>query len=151
MAAGLFEAGADEAGELAAAPEAPVTPTMPLALRLNPETRKHVLNSDGAFASLHPVDSQVVNALFIVSKALRSSPETGNGLRGLGSPRSPRARAFVEDQVRLALKDLISGGDIQVLGIEFEPSSYTAKVGVDYVNLRLPLALQVKQRVNSSL
>jgi hypothetical protein len=143
---GDLEAGEGEAGEAIPSPVAGAKLVAPSALQLDPVTRRHVLNADGTFASLHPVDAQVVNALLIARGKLRSSPETGNGIWELQSPHEARAKAFVEDQVRLALRDLTSAGDITILAIVFETSGqYATLVGVDYYNNRLPKPLRFQQ------
>lgn len=141
---GSFDLGADSLGDGLDAPTPSPARTAPAAILFDVTTRQHVLNEDGTFEYLHPVDAAVVNALFIARGRLSSSPTTGARFREIRSAYDPRARATAEDMVRQALKSLTDSGDVTIVAISYEAAGENRpEIGVDYYNNRvLPRELQ---------
>lgn len=143
---GYYDAGDADAGAPPPSLSASTSRLRPQALEFDPQTRAHVLQSDGTYASLHPVDSAVVLALFIERGKLRSATTTGNKLPTIPSPHDRRAKALATDYVKQALADLIARGDVSVLDVRLETrGSYATFVEVDYINERLyPRTVQTR-------
>ncbi len=136
--AGDYDAGEDEGGDELPGPAASAARTAPAALLLDVSTRRHVLQADGTFQALHPVDAAVINALFIARGKLRLAPGLGNRFREIRSPYDPRAQAVATDMVREALADEIRAGLVTVVQVRVEARSANAiEIAVDYFNERL--------------
>lgn len=136
--AGEYLAGDEDAGDPFASAEPSEPRARPAALYFDPRTRRHTLEDDGSFTTLHPVDAAVELAMFMVQGRIVASPTTGNALDRTGSPHDIRARRKVEDAVRLALKALVDRGDITIESIDFEVHGAYAKfVGLSYTNMRV--------------
>lgn len=136
--AGDYDAGEDGAGDDLAGPAASAARVAPAALLLDVSTRRHVLQADGTFQSLHPVDAAVINALFIARGKLRLVPNMGVRFREIRSPHDPRAQFIAADMVREALADEIRAGLVTIVQVRVEARSANAmEIAVDYFNERL--------------
>lgn len=138
MGAGHFGAGVGRAGFDDTTYSAEVVRVRPAARLFDPVTRDYVLDSDGLYEGIHPVDAAVQQAMHFVAKRLTSAPDAGNTLREIKSAFEPRVRSNVENRVRAALAHLVARRDITIDSIEFEPGGkYGLKVGLAYWNERL--------------
>lgn len=135
---GPFDLGEGLLGDAPAEPSPRVPKTPPAALRFDPQTRRHVIGDDGAYAASHPVDAKVVNQLLMMRGRIRSAGDTGARYREVPSAYHPRAKSMVEDMTRQALAESTRSGDITIVAITMEPRPTGGMlVGVDYHNNRL--------------
>lgn len=109
----------------------------PAALKVDGQTKDYVLDAQGRFVGVHPVDAKVFHRLRILSGSIRSAPTTGQGIGALKYIDKATIDAFVRDQITLALSDMVAGGDIAVRAITVDASVAGRVVfQVDYTNLR---------------
>ncbi len=121
MGLGSAPAGSGPAGlDLAASTDQRFAAT-PVALAFDGLTRDFRLDANGRYVSAHPVDTKVFHRLRILAGSMRSAPATGNGIGGKWID-SKTIEATVRDQIRIALEDMISAGEIEDRGVELDLS-----------------------------
>lgn len=120
-------------GFFVTAPGALSPPSPLLADNINPETRD--------FASLE-IGSDVVDAQVIIAVGTirNSGPSVVNvGIDLTSDKMDEQFKRRTESDVQIALRTLISNGDIRLIGVTFdfdEPENQFAQARVQYVNLR---------------
>lgn len=89
------------------------------------------------FTDVHPIDEQVVGALWRVSKSGASVWAIGNDLRTVRLFEAGFAR-LVESKARNALKSLVAGGfiTIEAIRVTSDESDNAATLVVEYINQR---------------
>lgn len=136
--AGEYDYGEDDYGDPPAELAASAVPPKLSALFFDPATRRHVLNGDGSFAQIHPVDAKFINAINVAREKFPSVKDTGAAFWKLGSPYDPRAQRKCEDWAKQATKEIVAAGDASLDGVVFEPHGPNgAFIEVSYTNLRL--------------
>lgn len=119
---------------------APITPspTRPRALQFDPQTRDHVMDANGRYVDIHPVDAGVVSSMMFAQGRIVSAPTVGQTLAQAEGGNS--LTKDVENRVRLAVAWLVNRGDIEIVAIRVDQTSGKAfEVELDYYNLRLPM------------
>ncbi len=150
MGLGSYGAGMGPAGEdpLAAA-SAPRSVTPPAALWFDGATRDFLLDSQGRYLGIHPVDQRAALALLIAYGTISSAPTTGNKVRRIQKIiRSTPDQ--VRDYVSQCLDSLIRAGDIVVRDVQVETNRLVGSItlAVSYTNLRTSKKAAATIRVN---
>lgn len=102
---------------------------------------KTLLLSGSAYASLHPVDSQMAIGLLFAQGRFLGDPTIGHTLHlvELGQP-TARLQRDVEERVRSAnpVARLLSAGDVEILSVQVEQDASIGRLSVQttYRNLR---------------
>jgi hypothetical protein len=140
MGTGLFAAGLGRAGtDPVYVPAIATPPTLPAAVKWDPNARQWVQNADGTMAAVHPVDQIVALRLTLEEGSVPSARSVGNNVRRRIARVAPaRVPSIIADEVRLVLSDLIANGDVRVVSITVDqtmPGRVT--FAVTYLNLRL--------------
>lgn len=132
--AGVLGAGADapvESGTIAPSAPPGYVPLFDIATKSFPR------GPDGRLKFVHWVDQAVALALGVFNGAHASDPDLGNRLRTIKRIAPNKLQAEVEDIVRLALKNLLDAGHIEVTQIIADGSIRGRTLtAVHYLNLR---------------
>lgn len=136
---GWFPAGIGPAGyDPVVPPDAPRNVRPPAALRLDGASRDYVLDDDGFYAELHPVDQKVALALLVSRGAIAAVPGLGNKLRTIRRVSAAVAETLTRQYIREALADLIRGKSIEVESVVVDTSvAGRLLFSVAYKNLEL--------------
>lgn len=111
--------------------------TRSVAIHFDGLTRDFPLEADGHYTSIHPVDSAMQMRLMVAAKGIKSSPTTGNGLKGNEHLDPRKVDSFARDQVRIATLDLVERGDVTIDMISVATTRGALMVEVNYFNERL--------------
>lgn len=112
---GWFPAGIGPAGyDPVIPPDAPRRVRPPAALRYDGATRDFLLDANGFYEEIHPVDQKVALALCISRGAVAAVPELGNQLRTIRRTSRAVAETIAKQFVREALADLTRGKSITI-------------------------------------
>jgi hypothetical protein len=110
--------------------------TAPVALRYDGATKDFLLDANGHYLGIHPVDQQVALALICGLGTMPAAPKVGAAFRQIKriTPSTPKQ---AEDMARTALSSLVSGGLIKIVAIEVETTALQGAVliAVTYVNM----------------
>jgi hypothetical protein len=138
MGAGDYEAGSGPAGSDPVVSTGPsIAKRYPVPI-FDPATKDFTLNSDGQYASTHPVDQAVALALGIQLGKVTSDVALGNSLKEIVKAGAPTLQSNVETRIRVALKTLLDAGDIELGTITVETAQFGGfAVAVPYRNLRV--------------
>ena len=132
-----------------AEPSLPRVAEYPRAVLFDGATRGAVLQSDGFYQPVHPVDQRVELALLVQAGKVAAHPELGSELRSiehLDSSVGGRATAVIQNK----LARLVANGDIRVDRIDVETTAFGGlAAAVHYVNLRLPGSNQRTARLTT--
>lgn len=140
--AGLGPAGHDPTIDPSRAPTVPAPLDVRLfhalgAMKIDLSARDAVLDTDGTYEHVHPVDQRVALALGPAVRALKSVPNTGQTLGSLRRAGESRLAASVTSAVTFALSSLISAGEIALLSVEVTKAPRgPLSIVVRYRNLR---------------
>ncbi len=93
---------------------------IPDALEFDGQTRDFVLDDDGNYKGVHPVDAKVFLILRTVAGSIRSSKSTGQTVNAIPYIDQRTIRAEVSDRVRTALADVVAAGEITINKIELD-------------------------------
>lgn len=140
-----MSAGEHLAGELDLAGEDPSSASpqprraaLPRALLFDGATRTYLMDGDGRFLDVHPVDHEVALAVLVELGTIASSPATGSTLRRVKYLGGPTLKTEVAERLRTAVARPLQGGDIQELSITVETTTpWALFVRFEYVNKRL--------------
>jgi len=123
-------------GDLTLVPFAP--PIQPRALWFDPVSRDFLMDSNGRYLDLHPVDAAVLSQLLFEFGKIPAVPTMGQSYRQVESAFADDVLADVQARTRVALKDIVSRGDITIdnVAIDTRPTG-ALFVQVDYFNERL--------------
>ena len=140
MGAGSYPAGVGPAGFDPLVTTPPANLTLPGAPLYDPETRTFPFGPNGAARAVHPVDHYVALVCTTPRRSLASAPDEGIDFERIKRTPPASRQAVVTDEVRHALRDGISRGDLELLGAPILEDDETAGLAwaVDYKNLRLP-------------
>lgn len=134
-------AGAGGAGVGLADPTAATTPTTPWALKLDPLSRDFVMDEDGRYVSVHPVDHQAMMRLAPALGTIRSAAGQGGPWKNLEIADEATMTRRLTEEVRAAWRPLIDNGDLRLVRASSKPSAKTsgrARVEIVWMNLRDP-------------
>lgn len=133
-----LDLGDESTGDGSTTPTPDAAKRPPAAVLLDGATRRHVLNPDGSYKEVHPVDSWVEHQLLVEFRKLAASPSQGQRLREIKNPYDQRAEQTANDHVRAALADGIRRKDLTIERIVYEPHPFGGmRVAVEYFNERL--------------
>lgn len=113
----------------------------PEALLFDVVSRDILVDADGNYVSGSRVDSEVLIALGIHVGGILSERAAGGTLSDLEIDEDDIMTAEADRRVRLALSDLVTAGDVEVVEVTAtspNPHLGRARVFVAYHNLRLP-------------
>lgn len=115
---------------------APRTATTPVALWWDAASRDYLLDANGFFKSLHPVDQKMGLALTTRKGTISSVPGQGARFTEIVFAAGPALGAQVNDFVKQATADIVAAGEAQILSVSFQtPQSGSIAIQVSYVNL----------------
>lgn len=136
MGAGSFGAGIGPAGSdpVTVSPAA-VPPTTTDTPFFDPFALVYPFDSTGELETTHPVWQRVALALGIRRGALRSTPDVGIPLERLRLATDLTAQREADGAVRVALADLLSAGDIDLVAVSVD-LPWRGKFYADIRNLR---------------
>lgn len=136
---GWFAAGYGPAGyDPVIPPGAPRNVRPPDALKLDGPTKDFLLDENGFYQNIHPVDQQVALAMLVSRGAIAAVPELGNQLRTVRRVSQTVAETLARNFVREALADLVSASSISIEEIRIDVSvPGRLFVEVFYLNLEL--------------
>lgn len=145
MGAGQFPAGGFPGGPFTRAGVDPVfvAPSTPAAqpfrsVKFDLATRTFVMNTDGSFYDVHPVDQRVAMLLWIGRGSIPSASSVGHRIRQrIARVATQRIPGIVRDEVKNVLRPLIDAGDIQLTRIDVNVSiPGRTEFAAHYKNLR---------------
>jgi hypothetical protein len=121
LGAGWYAAGYGPAGyDPVIPPDAPRVVRAPDALRLDGPTKDYLLDDNGFYQSVHPVDQRVALALLVSRGAIAAAPELGNQLRTIRRVSKNVAIALAKSFVRDALNDLVTDKSIEINDVQID-------------------------------
>lgn len=133
--AGVGPAGQDPVADPSAAP--PIRPAA--AVWYDGANRDFLLDDDGGYKTLHYVDQKVALALVIGEGDIAGVPTFGSRLKSIKRGNAAQLAKRAEDAVLLALADIISRRQIEVIGVSVNTNVRGRLiVTVTYNNLLLP-------------
>jgi hypothetical protein len=128
-----------------------------VAIEFDPSTRQFVMNADGSFVGIHPVDQMVCLLLWLQQGDVPSAATLGNRIKVRISRVDPTTiPQIATDEVNTVLRALLDAGDIELASPPGGGSAVVvdtgvrgaAKIAVYYRNLRLP-GSQVRKTTGS--
>jgi hypothetical protein len=136
---GWYAAGYGPAGYAPVIPAgAPRVVRAPDALKLDGPTKDYLLDDDGFYQSVHPVDQQVALAMIVSRGAIAAVPELGNQLRTIRRVSKNVAIALAKSFVREALDGLVASKSIKINDVQIDADvPGRLFVQVMYTNLEL--------------
>lgn len=137
MGAGNFPAGFGPCGmDPLPPPVPPRSVTPPAALRFDGASKDFLLDAEGHYLAIHPVDQAVAIALLVGLGTVTSAPGVGAAFRQIKRI-TPSTKTQAEDMARSALAKLTRAKKIQILDIEVEVQlpQGAVRVAVSYANL----------------
>lgn len=150
--AGAFGAGLGSAGfDPVQNPGQSPTSVAPSALFFNPAIRDFVMDAQGRYVTVHPIDQEVVFALWLRFGSIGSAPESGSKLKDLKRQGGPTFIEQVRDICRQALGDMIARNDITVDDITVTiPTRGRTLIQVSYFNNELS-SPEMRAKQNASV
>lgn len=152
MGAGDLPAGSGAAGhdDVITMPAAREVPAWNALLR-DATTKDWLLDENGFYRTLHPVDARVELAMSTVAGAIKSAPDVGNKLRSF-EYLTVDINTRVSHEVRRVLNDEVRAGNIKIVSIvPSQPNPGALLVDLQYVNLRLSRRQQTTQTMRATL
>jgi hypothetical protein len=142
MGVGDFGAGQSPAGTDPVLRSPEVFVTFPVATLVDLGLRDHLLDDDGFWREMDPVDQAMQLAYLIRRGTLRSAPEIGHTFRELTrfSPNDPKLQEEGRRRARLAqpAQDMLSSGFARIVGTNVRsPKRGELSVEIVYQNLRI--------------
>lgn len=131
--AGSFGAGSSPAGTYTPAASNATAVTTPWALKLDAASRDFVLDDDGRYIAVHPVEHRAMMALIPRVKSIRSASAQGARWDDLPIADEATMTARWGEIVREAWRDLLAAGDLRI-------DSYAARPVNPWGRGRLELA-----------
>lgn len=110
----------------------------PKAILFDGLTRDYVLDANGRYVAIHPVDAKVQSALMFLQGKIPSSAGTGNELDTLADFYGDQAPEEARRMVRASLTPITDARDITIISIDYEAQPQGPAVEVHYTNNRLP-------------
>lgn len=139
--AGGFPAGTEPAGDDLGPDAVPLGPVRPIqAVLIDPSSGQYVLESDGQFLSIHPVDQIVIHKLATTVGTMPSVSTFGQTLLTSVPVLDSKAAARIRNVITTALDELIKAGDITIVSLEVELDDTVggSLSQLTYTNNRLP-------------
>ncbi len=116
-----------------------VVPVLPQAAFFDPALRDFPLDENGEIVSVHPVDQEMALRCGTFVRGLAPSPTTGLDWERLRRTSRQAMQSAIDDVVRQSTLDLVSRGDIELVGSPMLPEANGRPLfSVVYKNLRLP-------------
>lgn len=137
MGAGSFPAGLGLCGlDPLPNPVPPRSVTFPVALQYDGQSKDFLLDANGEYLSIHPVDQAVALALILGLGTISSAPSAGAAFRQIKRITNTTPKQ-AEDMVRAALRDLVNAKKISIVTINVETrmTQGSTLIDVTYVNL----------------
>jgi hypothetical protein len=135
-------AGAGGAGVGLADPTASSSATNPpWALKLDPISRDFVMDEDGRYVSVHPIDHQAMFRLIPARETIRSAAAQGGPWKSLEIADEATMTRRLTEEVRSLWRDLIDAKALEVVRVSSKPAPKTsgrARIRIEWKNLLDP-------------
>jgi hypothetical protein len=140
MGAGAFGAGSSPAGAYTPSASNATAATAPWALKLDPLSRDFVLDDDGLYIAVHPVEHRAMMLLIPAIDSIRSAQGQGGRWRDMEFADEATMTARFSEMVREAWRDLLTAGDVKLLRTRARPMNPwgRGRFEIDWMNLRDP-------------
>lgn len=138
--AGSFGAGSAPAGSYTPSASSATAATMPRALKLDPAARDFLLDDDGRYIAVHPVEHAAMMALVPALDSIRSAQGQGGAWRGLEIDDAATMTTRFGEMVRAAWRDLAARGDLRIESVTARPTNAwgRGRFEIVWTNLRDP-------------
>lgn len=140
MGAGAFGAGVGGAGTYVPSASNATAATMPWALKLDPLSRDFVLDEDGHYIAVHPVEHKALLLLAVALDSIRSGQGLGFRWRDMVFADEVTMTARFREMLNEAWRDLLANGDVRIERALARPQNTwgRGRFEIDWMNLRDP-------------
>lgn len=137
---GSFGAGSSPAGSYTPSASSGTPAVTPWALRLDPLARDFVLDDDGRYVAVHPVEHKAMMALVPRIESIRSAQAQGARWNDLPIDDEDAMTLRWGEILREAWRDLLAAGDLRIDSFRARPVNPwgRGRVEVTWTNLRDP-------------
>lgn len=113
------------------------TASPPWALKLDPLSRDFVLDENGRYVSVHPIDHQAMMRLAPALGTIPSASGQGGPWKTLEIDSEANMTRRLEEDVRAAWRDLIEAGAVRLVRVSAKPANSIGRGRIEIVWMNL--------------